>query len=206
MKTVKDKISVITGAGMGIGRAIALALAEGGCHVVVSDIQEAAAQDVAKEVRAHGVRAIAVACDVSDGAAVGVLAETAYGEFGVVDILCNNAGVSWRPWRSALETTLEDWRFMLGVNLWGVLNGLDAFLPRMRRQAGEKHIVNTASLATPTSARLATFGLDSAEPVGVMVRNAILVNALCLHTALVPMDLVAERVHTLFGPSTVGHV
>jgi NAD(P)-dependent dehydrogenase (short-subunit alcohol dehydrogenase family) len=147
MQTLKDKVAVITGAGSGIGRSMALALAEVGTHIVVADIQEASAASVAEEVKSRDVRSIAVACDVSDVGSVTQLADRAYGEFRSVDILCNNAGVSMRPYRNIMDTTVEDWRFLLGINLWGVLYGLIAFLPRMRQQLGEKHIVNTASLA-----------------------------------------------------------
>jgi NAD(P)-dependent dehydrogenase (short-subunit alcohol dehydrogenase family) len=147
MKTLQDKTAVITGAGSGIGRSIAQALAEAGANVVVADIQHETALAVAAEAMSCGVRAIAVKCDVSQRESVASLAERAFSEFGVVDILCNNAGVSWRPHRSILDATLEDFHFVLGINLWGVLHGLNAFLPRMRLQSGEKHIVNTASLA-----------------------------------------------------------
>lgn len=148
MKTLKDKVAVVTGAGSGIGRAIALSLAGRGCHVVVADVQEAPAKTVADELRSRGVRAISARCDVSKRDDVGVLADAAYAEFGRVDVLCNNAGVSWRPYRSVMDATLADWNFIFGVNFWGVIHGLDAFLPRMRKQQGEKHIVNTASLSS----------------------------------------------------------
>jgi NAD(P)-dependent dehydrogenase (short-subunit alcohol dehydrogenase family) len=146
MKTLQDKVAVITGAGSGIGRGIALALADAGTRVVVADIQEASAQAVAEELRGKGVRSIAIACDVSRPDSVATLADKAYAEFGSVDILCNNAGVNWRPYRTILDTTLEDMQFIIGINFWGAANGLLAFLPRMRRQEGEKHIVNTSSI------------------------------------------------------------
>jgi NAD(P)-dependent dehydrogenase (short-subunit alcohol dehydrogenase family) len=274
MDTLKNKTAVVTGGGSGIGRSIALALADAGAHVVVADIQEAPASAVADEVRARGTRGLAVACEVAKHAEVVSLADWAFAEFGVVDILCNNAGVSWRPYRSILDATLDDWRFMLGINLWGVLHGLDVFLPRMKRQPSKKHIVNTASLgglvpleghspyssskaavvglseaiagelapygfgvtilcpgpiptnlgenakrlrgevppetqrrfepvATPTIERMATFTMPSVDPVGAMVCRAILSNTLYLHTAPVPGDLVADRLHTWFGPQTL---
>jgi NAD(P)-dependent dehydrogenase (short-subunit alcohol dehydrogenase family) len=147
MKTVKDKVAVITGSGSGIGRSIALALADAGSNVVVADIQEATARETAEELNKRGSRSIAVGCDVSELESVAALADRAYTEFGRVDILCNNAGVSIRPFRNIFDTTIEDWRFMMGINLWGVVHGLLAFLPRMRQQDGEKHIVNTASVS-----------------------------------------------------------
>src|SRR5271156_1228741 len=117
METLKNKTAVVTGGGSGIGRSIALALADAGAHVVVADIQKAPAMAVADEVRLRGTRSLAVTCDVAKHAEVVSLAGAAYSEFGVVDILCNNAGVSWRPYRSILDVTLDDWRFMLGINL-----------------------------------------------------------------------------------------
>lgn len=274
MQTLNDKIAVITGAGSGIGRSIALALADAGVHVVAADIQESTATVVADEVQARGRRSLSVACDVAKPAHVATLAERAYAEFGRVDILCNNAGVTWRPYRSVLDATLDDWQFIFGINFWGVVYGLDAFLPRMRRQSGEKHIVNTASLgglipleghspyssskaaviglsesiagelaphgfgvtilcpgpvptnlganyfrihgeepaerqsrfepvATPMIERLATFKLPSVDPIGAMVCRAILSNTLYLHTAPIPGDLVADRMHTWFGSQTL---
>lgn len=147
MKTLEDKHAVVTGAGSGIGRSIALALAEAGTHVVVADIDADTAAQVAAEVASRGVRAQAVTCDVSNVEDVGRLADAAYAAFGRVDVLCNNAGATMRPYRNIMDTTLEEWRFLFGINLWGVLHGLHVFLPRMRRQDGEKHVVNTSSLA-----------------------------------------------------------
>ena len=146
MDSLSGKVAVITGGGSGIGRSISLALADAGVHLVLADIHSAGAEAVAQDAEQRGVRAIAIACDVSNRDQVEELAERAYAEFGVVDILCNNAGVSWRPHRSILDVTLNDWKFIFGINLFGVVNGLDAFLPRMRRQPGKKHIVNTASI------------------------------------------------------------
>jgi len=147
MKNLEQKVAVVTGAGSGIGRSIAIALATHGAQLVVADIQEASAAEVRDELIAQGARAIAVSVDVAQRQSVVEMADAALSAFGRVDVLCNNADVSWRPSRTVLEATMEDWNFILGVNLWGVVHGLDVFLPRMRMQPGEKHIVNTASLA-----------------------------------------------------------
>jgi NAD(P)-dependent dehydrogenase (short-subunit alcohol dehydrogenase family) len=146
MKTLKAKTAVVTGGGNGIGRSMALALADAGANVVIADIRVASAEATAAEARRRRVRALAVATDVTSRESVENLADRAYREFGAVDVLCNNAGVNWRPFRAIHAASLEDWRFIFNINLFGVVHGLDAFLPRMRQQAGEKHIVNTASL------------------------------------------------------------
>jgi len=135
MKTLQGKTAVITGAGSGIGRAIALTLAEAGTRIVVSDILEEATA-VASEVRERRVEALPIVTDVAHHESVIALAEEAYDRFGTADILCNNAGVSWRPFRTILEASMADWKFLFGVNLCGVIHGLDVFLPRMRKQSG----------------------------------------------------------------------
>jgi NAD(P)-dependent dehydrogenase (short-subunit alcohol dehydrogenase family) len=142
VKDLDGKVAVVTGGGSGIGRGTALALAEAGMHVVVADLDEAAAIAVAGEL---GGRAIAVAADVADRQSVEALAERSFAEFGAVHVLHNNAGVG--VFARLDETTDADWRWLLAVNLEGVVNGVQAFLPRMKAQEGEKHIVNTASMA-----------------------------------------------------------
>lgn len=145
MKDLRGKVAVVTGAGSGIGRGTALALADAGMHVVVADIDEASATAVVDEVRANGVRALGVRTDVSDRSSVEALAESAWSEFGAVHVLHNNAGVALFLRLDAM--TDVDWRWILSINLEGVVNGIQAFLPRMKTQEGEKHIVNTASMA-----------------------------------------------------------
>jgi NAD(P)-dependent dehydrogenase (short-subunit alcohol dehydrogenase family) len=141
----RDKVVVITGAGSGIGRATAHAFARQGARVHVVDIHEARAQEVASAVRQLDAPAHAHAVDVRDPDAVEALAEEVYRRHGRCDILVNNAGVA----HSALvqETSLEDWRRVIDTNLWGVIHGIHAFVPRMIDQGGRAHIVNTASVA-----------------------------------------------------------
>jgi NADP-dependent 3-hydroxy acid dehydrogenase YdfG len=142
MKDLANKVAVVTGAGSGIGRGTAIALAESGMHVVVADRDEPSAKAVADEL---GGRSIAVATDVADRDSVEALAETAYKEFGAVHVLHNNAGVALMMRLDSM--TDVDWDWILSINLKGVVNGLQAFLPRFKAQNGEKHIVNTASMA-----------------------------------------------------------
>jgi NAD(P)-dependent dehydrogenase (short-subunit alcohol dehydrogenase family) len=124
---------------------MALAFGEAGMKVVVAEIDGAAAEAVVAELEAKGVEAVAEHVDVTDRESVRGLADRAYGRFGAVHVLCNNAGVtSW----GTLDTIAEvDFDWVMKVNLDGVVNGLLAFVPRMAQQPGEKHVVNTASTA-----------------------------------------------------------
>lgn len=145
MRELAGRVAVVTGAGSGIGRGMALAFAEADMRVVVSDIEISEAEKVAAEIRALGKEALALHTDVSKRQSVEELAEQAYRELGSVELLCNNAGVS--VFGPLDEQTDNDWRWVLSVNLEGVVNGLQAFVPRMKAQSGPKHVVNTASVA-----------------------------------------------------------
>lgn len=145
MRDLAGKAAVVTGGGSGIGRALVMALAAEGTHVVVADIDERAAGSVAREAEASGVRSLAVVTDVTDAASVNALADRAYAEFGAVDILCNNAGVLL--FGSLTETVPEDWQWVFAVNVMGVVHGILSFVPRMTAQGRPAHIVNTASVA-----------------------------------------------------------
>jgi NAD(P)-dependent dehydrogenase (short-subunit alcohol dehydrogenase family) len=145
LDSLRDRVAVVTGGGSGIGRALALALARDGAHVVVADMDEPGMAETCRGIRAHGREALAVITDVSDLLAVQALADAAFARFGAVHVLCNNAGVVVH---GGLESmTVQDWRWVIGVNLWGVVHGLMAFLPRMIAQRQPAHVVNTASMA-----------------------------------------------------------
>ncbi|PIE17375.1 MAG: short-chain dehydrogenase, partial [Proteobacteria bacterium] len=120
---------MVTGAGRGLGRALAMDLGRRGAQVVVSDVDEAAAADTAAAMTGAGFTAHAVACDVSDAAAVDALAEAARGLVGPVDVIVNNAGVAVAGRFERIS--LEDWRFAVDVNLWGTIHGCRAFVPPM---------------------------------------------------------------------------
>jgi NAD(P)-dependent dehydrogenase (short-subunit alcohol dehydrogenase family) len=144
MRDVRGKTAVVTGGGSGIGKGMCVVFARNGMDVVVADIERDAAAAVASEIVEAGGRAIPVAVDVADRASVDALATAATEAFGSVQLLCNNAGVSHR--RRGIHATHEDWVWMLGVNLWGVIHGIEAFLPAMLGSGAEAHIVNTASM------------------------------------------------------------
>jgi NAD(P)-dependent dehydrogenase (short-subunit alcohol dehydrogenase family) len=139
------RVAVVTGAASGIGRALAEAFAGAGSAVVVADVDRAEAEVVAAGIRAAGGEAEAAMVNVADAAAVDQLAATTLARFGRVDVLCNNAGVS--TFNLLRDQTLEDWRWVFSVNLWGVIHGLHTFVPIMRDQGAPAHIVNTASIA-----------------------------------------------------------
>ena len=144
MQDFDGRTAVITGGGSGIGRGLATVFGRAGMRVVVADIEEPAAVETAGLVRGEGGEAIAVRTDVADFDDVKRLAGLARDEFGDVHVLCNNAGVSHR--RRGMDATHEDWVWMLGVNLWGVVHGVEAFLPTMLASGQEGHIVNTSSM------------------------------------------------------------
>ena len=144
MKMLRGKVAVVTGGASGLGRAMALHLAREGMHVAVADIEQKSLEAVVAELKALGVNAIGVRTDVSKGEQVDALAKRVVAELGGVHVVCNNAGVS--PLGLAWETSLADWQWMLGVNLWGVIHGVRAFTPLLLAQ-DEGHIVNTASVA-----------------------------------------------------------
>ncbi len=145
MDNLSGKVALVTGAGSGIGRGIALACADEGMHVVLADVQAGTAQAVAAEVEAKEVRALAVDLDVRSAAAYESVAERVYAEFGELNLLINNAGVMTSG--PVSQGTQADWDWTFSVNLFGVINGVQTFLPRMRVQAGDAHIVNTVSMA-----------------------------------------------------------
>jgi len=140
---VRDKVAVVTGGASGIGRAIGLALAEKGAHVVVADIEEERAHQVADEIAARGVHAMAAVCDVSKEESVEQLAERAWRELGRVDLLFNNAGVSGGTW--LLDSSSKDLAWLFAVNVFGVWYGCKCFGRRFRDQGTPAWIVNTGS-------------------------------------------------------------
>ena len=145
MDSFNDRVAVVTGGASGIGRALALAFAREGARVVLADLDEPRMAEVARTIKSAGGRAAAVRTDVSDLSQVQALADKAWEAFGAVHLLCNNAGVAASG--GLEEATLKDWQWVMGVNLWGVVHGLLAFVPRMIAQKQGGHIVNTASMA-----------------------------------------------------------
>ena len=146
MDDFRGRCAVITGAGGGIGAALARRAAAEGMNLVLADIAEDDVRAVAASLGAVDV--LAMRCDVSDASSVEALADAAYARFGAVDLLCNNAGVvPGGRHRKVWEYTVADWDWSLGVNLYGVVHGIRAFVPRMIAAGRPAHIMNTASVA-----------------------------------------------------------
>src|SRR5713226_2190492 len=145
MESLKDKTAVVTGGASGIGRALCLAFAGEGARIVIADIDDAGMAETAGSVAKAGSKAISVKTDVTKLASVQSLADRAFSEFSRVHLLCNNAGVAVHG--SLESASHRDWEWVLGVNLWGVIHGIEAFVPQMIAQKEPGHIVNTASMA-----------------------------------------------------------
>lgn len=145
MEQLSGKVAVVTGAASGIGFALAERFAQEGMAVVLADIEPGPLAVAREKVEAHGTDALALVTDVTDPDAVHALADAASDRFGAVHVVCNNAGVGGHGGRS-WETSLADWKWVVDVNVWGVVHGVQAFLPALTAQ-DEGHVVNTASLA-----------------------------------------------------------
>jgi NAD(P)-dependent dehydrogenase (short-subunit alcohol dehydrogenase family) len=145
MKEFKNKVAVITGAASGIGRGLAKHCAQEGMRVVLADVEQEALRRAEQELRSTGATVLAVPTDVSKADEVKALAKKTLDTYGGVHLLFNNAGVAGG--NAIWESTLADWEWVLGVNLWGVIHGLHVFVPIMLAQDVECHIVNTASIA-----------------------------------------------------------
>src|SRR2546429_42137 len=145
MKDFYYKVAVVTGAASGIGRALAEKSAALGMKVVLADVEESALKQAEAELQASGAQVLAVRTDVSQADEVEALAKITFETYGAVHLLFNNAGVG--AGTTVWESSLADWQWVLGVNLWGVIHGMHFFVPRMLAQESEGHIVNTASSA-----------------------------------------------------------
>lgn len=146
MRQLEGKTAIVTGAGSGLGLGLARTFARHGMSVVLCDIRGDRLDAALAEVRGLGARAIAVVTDVSDRASVQAAAGGAVQAFGALHVACNNAGVTIHG-RSVADLEPQDWNWIIGVNLYGVIHGIETFLPLIRQHGGDGHIVNTASIA-----------------------------------------------------------
>ena len=145
MEQLAGRVAVVTGAASGIGLAMCRRFASEGMRVVLSDVEVAALERAAESLRGAGADVSAVPADVTRWEDVERLADESVAAFGAVHVVCNNAGVVKRA--PVWTLTLDDWRWVLGVDLWGVIHGVRAFVPRLIEQGQGGHVVNTASMA-----------------------------------------------------------
>ncbi|HVV30831.1 MAG TPA: SDR family NAD(P)-dependent oxidoreductase [Mycobacteriales bacterium] len=167
MHDLSGQTAVVTGAASGIGAGAAEAFAAAGMAVVIADIEFPAAEVVAKRLAdRYGAATLAVGVDVADPSSVQALAERSWADFGDVHLLFNNAGVM--PVGPLLQTSLDDWRWLVEVNLYGVLNGVSAFVPRMLERGIPARVVNTASMASfAPSSTVAAYAASKQAVLGV---------------------------------------
>lgn len=197
MHKLEGRVAVVTGASTGIGRSIAVECARAGMQVVLASPHAERLDAAVERVRAVGGRAIGVPTDVSDPAAVERLAQATLAEFGAVHLLVNNAGV-YRPgymW----ELSLDEWEWVLGVNLWGTIHGIRTFVPHMLQQP-EGHVVNVSStgglMTTPahgpyTASKHAMVGLSKGLRAELAMKGApIGVTLVC--PGMVATDIISQ--------------
>jgi NAD(P)-dependent dehydrogenase (short-subunit alcohol dehydrogenase family) len=152
------RVAVVTGAASGIGFALSERFAGEGMRVVMADVEAPALAEAADLLAGRGAEVLPVVTDVSSDEQVNALRDRALEAFGAVHLLCNNAGVSGQG-RTMWEMSHRDWEWVLGVNLWGVINGVRAFVPVLLEQDAA-HVVNTASLAGVTTGILGPYSVS----------------------------------------------
>lgn len=146
MRQFENKVAVITGGASGIGLALAEVFGRQGCRIMLADIQQDALDAAVSKLRGAGLDVAGEIADVADLASVERLAARTTERFGNVHLLFNNAGVSITG--PTWEMSQDDWRWVWDVNVWGVVNGIKAFLPGMMAHGEEAHVINTGSLAS----------------------------------------------------------
>jgi NAD(P)-dependent dehydrogenase (short-subunit alcohol dehydrogenase family) len=147
MRDLAGRVAVVTGGASGIGRGMALTFAARAMKLVIADVEEEALHQSVADLAQRGADVHGVHCDVADPAAVEALRDETLTRFGAVHVVCNNAGVAGGSSGATWEAPLEDWSWVLGVNLMGVVHGVRSFIPAMLAQGGPGHVVNTASMA-----------------------------------------------------------
>ena len=198
MQSFEGKVAAITGAGSGIGRALALELARSGCRLALSDIDRAGLEATARLVQELGGSATTAEVDVADRAAVERWAQACRSEHGQVNLLFNNAGVALAA--PAASTRPEDFAWIMGINFWGVVHGTQAFLPHLRA-SGDGHVVNISSvfgiIAMPTqsaynASKFAVRGYTEALRMELELEGAP-VSATCVHPGGIATNIAAAQ-------------
>jgi NAD(P)-dependent dehydrogenase (short-subunit alcohol dehydrogenase family) len=200
MKDFRGRVAAITGAGSGIGRALALELAASGAQLALSDIAADGLRETARQVEALGARCTTTLVDVADRAAVFAWADACAATHGQVHLVLNNAGVALAA--PAESVRIEDFQWIMGINFWGVVHGCQAFLPHLRA-SGDGHVVNISSIfgmvAMPTqgaynAAKFAVRGYTEALRMELEMAGAP-VGVTCVHPGGIATNIaLAQRV------------
>ncbi|MBI5924164.1 MAG: SDR family NAD(P)-dependent oxidoreductase [Aquabacterium sp.] len=186
MKDFKNKVAAITGAASGMGRTLALELARRGCHLALSDVNEAGLAETAQMAGKLGVKVTTAKLNVADREAMNAWADQVVRDHGKVNLIFNNAGVALGAFIETVKP--EDFQWIMGINFWGVVWGTQAFLPHLKK-SGDGHVVNTSSLfgllASPTqgtynSSKFAVRGFTEALRQELDIENCG-VSATCVH-------------------------
>ena len=143
MKSFKNKVAAITGAASGMGRTLAVQLAEQGCHLALSDVNEKGLAETAALAGKHGVKVTTHKLNVADREAMNAWADQVVADHGKVNLIFNNAGVALGALLESVKPA--DFEWIMGINFWGVVWGTQAFLPHLKR-SGDGHVINTSSL------------------------------------------------------------
>jgi len=173
MRDLEGKVAVITGGAGGIGRAMSERFAQEGMKLVLADVHEPTLESTVGELQAAGADVIGVATDVSKLDSVEALRDATLAQFGAVHVVCNNAGVASGAHGHLWEHEINDWRFAFSVHVYGVINGIKAFVPAMLERGEEGHIVNTSS-------HNGGFSPIAASPTYATCKSAIVTISECL--------------------------
>ncbi len=142
---LSGRVAVVTGGAGGIGSALGERFAREGMKVVLADVEDGPLAETVGKLQANGLEIIGVTCDVSDYASVERLRDATLDEFGAVHLLCNNAGIGAGAEGALWEHELNDWRWAFNVNVYGIIHGINAFVPTMVASGAAGHVVNTSS-------------------------------------------------------------
>src|SRR5438046_1734498 len=193
MRELAGKTAFVTGGASGIGFALGAAFAQAGMKVMLADIETGALAAAVKSLHDFGPKIRGVACDVADPVSVERAAKASYDAFGKVHVVCNNAGVAAAG--GIDDISLDNWRWVLDVNLMGVLHGIRAFLPHIRKHGEGGHIVNTASMAGMTAGLgFSPYHASKFAVVGMSEGLALRLRPLGIGVSVLCPDFVRTRI------------